>query len=107
MNEVERARAENGEILQRTLEGQISFIESARRVNGLVEAAGFDRLSEPFVTFVAIDSQTDEIPLGNVRELWHPDAVEKHGAEWDRAEAWAKQFGEKGCRDGLALAQAG
>ena len=106
MNDAERARAKIAHALENALDGQISFIEAAREVNRLVEAAGFDRLSEPFVTFVAIDSETDAIPLGNVRGLWHPDAVAKHRPDWDRAEAWAKHIGEQACREAIVLVRA-
>jgi hypothetical protein len=85
------------------LAGQLSYIEGARIVNGWSHDAGIDRLSVPFVTFVAIDSETDAIPLGEVRDLWASDAVAKHSAEWERSEAWAKQHGELACREALAL----
>jgi hypothetical protein len=103
MDNIEHARAEIGNLLERALLGQTSFIETARAMNGLVEEAGFDRLSEPFVRFVGIDSETDHIPLGKVRDLWQTEAIERHRADWDGAEAWAKQFGEQACREALEL----
>jgi hypothetical protein len=106
MNDVERARSKIAEALESALGGKVSFIDAARTVAPLVESAGFDRLAEPFVTFVAIDSETDDLPVARVRELWQPDSVAKQLPDWDRAEAWAKQIGETACRDALALLRA-
>jgi hypothetical protein len=99
----ELARAKIEETLNLMLTGQVSYIEGARIVNGWSHEAGFDRLSEPFVTFVAIDSETDAVPIGKVRDLWAADAVAKHLAEWESAEAWAQQCGEPACHKVLAL----
>ena len=44
------------ETLEQMLAGKLSFIEGCRVVTGLIGKAGYDRLSEPFVRFVAIDS---------------------------------------------------
>jgi hypothetical protein len=108
MSDTERllARDKLGEALSQMMGGNLSFIEGSRIVNGLTEAAGYDRLSEPFVAFVAIDSETDAVPIGKVRDLWHPDAVAKHTDEWCQSEAWAKQVGEPACREALALMRA-
>lgn len=103
MENTDLARAKISDALKLMLAGQVSFIEGARIVNGWSHNAGFDRLSEPFVTFVAIDSETDDVPIGKVRELWAADAVAKHTEEWERAEAWAKQCGEPACHLALAL----
>ena len=105
MSETERllAREKLTETLDQMTGEKLSFIEGSRIVSRLIEAAGYDRLSEPFVTFVTIDSETDAVPMGSVRDLWHPEAVEKHAEEWSRSEAWAKQIGEPACREALEL----
>ena len=69
----------------------------------LAYAAGFDHLAKPFVTFVGIDSETDTVPVGKARDLWHPDAIERHAAAWAHSEAWAKEVGESACHDALEL----
>lgn len=85
------------------LGGRISFIEGSRIVNDLATAAGFDRYEDPFVRFVAIASETDAVPIGDVRELWHPEAVIKHAEEWARAESWAMEYGKAACSEALAI----
>jgi len=107
MSDTERvlARAKLVRALRQMLDRELSFIEGSRIVSGLVEKAGYDPLSEPFVRFVAIDSETDAIPVGKVRDLWHQDAVAKHAKGWTESEAWARQLGEHACREGLNLLQ--
>ena len=85
------------------MDGSISFIEGSRIVNDLATAAGFDRYEEPFVRFVAIASETDAVPIGDVRKLWHPEAVIKHAEEWARAESRAMQYGKAACSEALAI----
>jgi hypothetical protein len=105
MSDTERLRAREKLIraLEQMVGGNLSFIEGSRVVSGLIDRAGYDRLSEPFVRFVAMDSETDSVPVGKVRDLWHPDAVEKHAEAWSLSEAWAKQIGEPACREALEL----
>ena len=105
MTDTERflAREKLIETLEAMMGGKLSFIEGSRIVSRLIETAGYDRLSDPLVTFVAIDSETDAVPMGQVRDLWHPDAVAKHEKKWSQSEAWAKQVGEPACPEALKL----
>ena len=105
MSETERllARDKLARTLEQMLDGKLSYIEGSRALNSISKAAGYDWLSEPFVTFVAIASETDAVPMGKVRDLWHPDAIAKHAGKWNQSEEWAKQVGEPACREALAL----
>jgi len=89
--------------LKGMLDGSVSFIEGSRIVSDFLTAAGFDRYEEPFVRFVAIASETDGVPIGDIRKLWHPEAVIKHTEEWARAESWAMEYGEAACSEALAI----
>ena len=105
MNNTEHLRAgiKLAETLELMLHGKLSFIEGSRTVIRLVETAGFDSLSEPFVTFNLIDSETDAVPIGKVRDLWDEDAVVRHALDWERSEAYAKLYGEPACHEALLL----
>ena len=103
MEDEDVARAKIAETLRGMLTGQFTYIEGARIVDSLSNAAGFDRYSEPFVTFVGAASESDEVPVGDVRDLWSSEAIAKHSAEWKRTEAWAKEFAEPACHAALAL----
>ena len=54
-------------------------------------------LEEDLTVFVAIDSETDHLPLGKVRELWSQAALERLEPEIAEAEAWAKEYGVRAC----------
>ncbi|HET6942885.1 MAG TPA: hypothetical protein VFH89_12055 [Sphingomicrobium sp.] len=90
MSDTERivARERLVETLKRMAGGELSFIEGSRIASRLTDTAGFDRLSEPFVVFVAIDSETDAVPWGRCatcgirmpsRSMPRIGAGQKHG----------------------------
>lgn len=97
MGDAIRARVKIEQAIESALDGRIGYIEAARAVRPLLKAAGFDGLSEPFSTFVAIDRETDEIPVGEAKKT----------PELDRAEAWAKECGEPAFRKALSPVRKG
>ena len=84
------------------LDGECSYIEGSRRILRKLEGARIDGQLEPFVTFIAIDSETDAIPVGTQLEHWADAAITRFRADWDAAEAWAKDYGEAACRETIA-----
>ena len=103
MDQKQRTRLEMIETLEQMLANELSFIEGSRALSVLLHSADVDRLSDPFVTFVAIDSETDDIPLGDTRSLWSKQALEQHAAKWRQAEDWARRVGEPASRAALAI----
>jgi hypothetical protein len=95
---VERVRADIIDNAQRMLAGQLPFIDGVRAIYDMLMNAELDSLEEPWVGFTVIDSETHAVPIGDVRERWHPVARMKFAAEWDRAELYAKSKGEPVCR---------
>jgi len=83
------------------LAGDCSYIEGTRLICGLLDSARLDRLEQPFIRFVGIASETDEVPIGQVRERWHPEAKIKLETDWGDAERYAKTSGEPACRQAL------
>lgn len=62
------------------LEGRIGVIEAARELSRL--RFDLDAEDDPdFRVFVAIDSETDHLPVGTVRRDWGPDALEAKDRE--------------------------
>jgi hypothetical protein len=72
-----KARSQIMETAQHMLDGGISYIEGSRLICGLLEQARLERYDAPFVVFVAVDSETDHLSIGEVRDRWHPDATIK------------------------------
>jgi len=46
------------------LNGRVGIIDGARKLNDLRVALGIYHLDDDFVGFVAIDSETDTLPIG-------------------------------------------
>jgi hypothetical protein len=80
------------QIAQDALDGEISFIEAARSLCGITRAdptiAEDDRR-----LFIAISSETDNLPVGRLRQEWHPDFLHEKDVEIARCEAlWGNQI---------------
>jgi len=59
------------------LSGSIGIIEAARQIAGTrLYADDIEQLrDEDYVTFVGIDSETDHLPLGQIRQHWCVEAL--------------------------------
>jgi hypothetical protein len=79
------------------LNGSLSFIEGTREVLALSSLAKLDQFDPDILPFVGAYSETDALPLGEVRELWAPDALEKLKPEFERKERWARELCQEAC----------
>ena len=79
------------------LSGEIGIIVGARRLSGLGDKVGADR-DPDFIFFVAIDSESDHLPIGEVRQRWNPDALRVKDAEVAEIEAFHRQEAFEICR---------
>ena len=66
------------------LAGRLGVIETARVLAQLAFWAHL-RSDEDLETFVAIDSETDILPVGDVRNYWAPEALKREDAKIDQA----------------------
>lgn len=57
------------------LNGTIGIIEGSRTLHGLGHEECADDLDPDFSIFVVIDSDTDHLPVGDVRKMWLEDAL--------------------------------
>jgi hypothetical protein len=89
-------------IAQDMLAGKLSYIEGARKMAAPWFAAKLDRFDADFLPFVGIDSETDALPMGEMRAHWQAAALKALQPEIDEKEAWARQFGEPHCRNLVA-----
>ena len=77
------------------LAGQVGPIEAAR---SLARFRGIDKhLDEVLVTFVVVDSETDALPLGEVRELWNTEALKRQDIEIAKAESRYREMVSDAC----------
>ena len=73
------------EVAQAVLAGRIEMIAAAR---ALVSLAHTDAVAhvEDRKFIIAVDSETDDLPIGEVRKLWDPSALKEKDVEIARAE---------------------
>lgn len=90
------ARREIGKIANAMLSGSLSFIEGSRQLWELGLGEDLERDADLQV-FLLIDSETDALPMGELRKLWNADALAKLQPELDRAEEWARSVGLSAC----------
>jgi hypothetical protein len=78
------------------LAGQVGPIDTAR---SLARFRGIDKqLDQILVTFVAVHSETDALPLGAERKLWNPEALKRQDIEIAKAESWCREMVSGACR---------
>ena len=72
------------------IEGRLGVIEAARVIAKLGYWTSL-REDPDVAAFVAIDSETDSLPLGEVRKLWADHALVRLDAEIEKAEGFYRQ----------------
>src|SRR5688572_25757107 len=93
-----RDEAKIVEIAHAMLDGAVGIIEGSRRINDLRAALGIYHLDEDFVGFVAIDSETDTLPIAEVRTLWNEEALVEKDREVEEAERLYRERALEDCR---------
>ncbi|CAO4194016.1 hypothetical protein [Methylorubrum extorquens] len=99
---IERCRSEIADTAQQMLDGHCSYIEGSRKILEKFDCACVNGQREPFISFVAIVSETASIPVGNQLGHWADAAVARFRPDWDEAELWAKEYGEAACRKAIS-----
>lgn len=83
---------------QSMLDGDLSFVEGASKVLALRNfLGGLDDRDADFDVFVAIQSETDHLPLKEHQSNWSPDALKRLEPEFIRTEEWASSFASGAC----------
>jgi Protein of unknown function (DUF2489) len=85
------------DVARRMLDGSVGIVEGAR---SLVALSSRVRAEEDpdFLVFVAIDSETDHFPIGDVRGHWNRDALAREDATRSQFEEESKQEAQDACR---------
>jgi len=95
---IEQVRTQIIYTAQDMLDGKRSYIEGSRMIASLIEPAHLNRHEPPFLKVIAISSETDNVPVGQIRDRWHPEAKLKLEEEWATSELYAKSQGEAACK---------
>jgi hypothetical protein len=94
-SEAERQRARD--VAQAVLDGKTTFLEAVRT---LVSLAHTDAVAdvEDRMLIIAIESETDDLPIGEVRRLWAPSALEEKDKVIARSEEFYRGQFLEACR---------
>jgi len=82
-SEQERVKAQN--IAQAVLDGRTTILEAARALFSLAHTEAVPDVEDRRL-IIAVESETDDLPVGEVRKLWAPDSLKEKDVEIARAE---------------------
>lgn len=99
---VKSIRRQVVETAKAMLRGQIGFLVGSRRLCALRHEVDVADGDADFLTFVAIDTETDALPLGDLRQHWCAKALAALEPEIQSAEAWAAEIGSDACKSLIA-----
>jgi hypothetical protein len=80
-----RAKSQVLALAKQLLTGQISAVAASRKLSPLRHGLESE-LAEVLLVFAAIDSETDTLPIGEVRQRWSREALERKDREITEAE---------------------
>jgi len=85
-NEIKAQRAKAIKTAEEMISGKIGIIAGVRIMSGLRFDTELPEDDEDFLALVAIDSETDDLPVGSERELWSAEALREKDIEIQRCE---------------------
>lgn len=95
----DQARAEVVAAAQAILSGELGIIEGARVLSSLSSRLVDSWATDPeFQVFGVLDTETDHLPVGRVREFWDPAALAEKDAIVQGIEAGSRAEVEEACR---------
>lgn len=95
---VDKQRKRVGEIARGMLDGSVDYLEGARKLCSLRLQVEVDEHDPDFWAFVGVDSETDHLPIGEVRKHWSKQSLVRHEPEIQKTTEWAKEFSITQCR---------
>ena len=88
-------------ICEAALADEIGIIAASRRLSALGLEL-FERRHEDFITFDAVDSETDDLPVDTERKNWSAESLKQKDAEIAEAEILYKNDVIAACRKLIA-----
>ncbi len=102
---IEKCRHAAIQVCQDVLAGKRPLISAVRQLRQLLAELGVDDHQDDFVAFVVLDSEADHLPVGPVREQWHPEALALKDKEIAEVEKSYKFEVHEACKRLLRLLQ--
>ena len=85
------------EIARGIISGELQLIAGSRKLWRLGSEIEAERDAD-FTFFCALDSETDHLPIGEVRERWNPDALREQDSEIMKIESFYRERALETCR---------
>jgi hypothetical protein len=82
---------------RQVLGGNLGIIEGYRALVALGNEADIEHLDEDFLTLIAVDSETDALPVGPERRLWDSEALRAQDRAIEDAEALYAEAVHRAC----------
>lgn len=98
MSETNDARRRVVAVAEAVLSGRVGVIEGARQLVALRSSVTNNDLDDDFIAFIAIDSETDTLPVGEVRKLWAADSLIAKDREIEGTEELYRDGAVEACR---------
>lgn len=83
-------------VARAVLDGEVGIITGSRKLRRLGFELG-DETEPDFITFIAVDSETDHLPIGRERENWSEEALRRKDIEVSESESLYRERVLKAC----------
>ena len=95
---IEKKRTRVHELSSGMLDGSIHYLEGAIELSSLRFEVDVSENDQDFITFTAVASEIDHLPIGSPRQYWSKEAMERHEPEIQESINWAKEFSLPQCK---------
>ena len=96
-DETKAQRAKAIKTVEEMINGKVGIIAGARIMSGLRFDTELPEDDEDFLVLVAIDSETDDLPVGPERVQWSAEALREKDLEIQRCEELYRQDAIDAC----------
>ena len=94
---IDSVRTRIGHAAKEMLNGNKNYLEGAIEIASLYHEAEIEENNTDFNIFIGISSETDHLPIGEMRKNWSKEALEKYEAEIQKTTKWAKDISLNQC----------
>lgn len=95
---INSVRIKIGHTAQEMLNENKNYLEGAIEIASLYHEAEIEKNDTDFNIFIGISSETDHLPIGEMRKNWSKEALENHEAEIQKTTKWAKDISLTQCK---------
>lgn len=95
---IQKQRKCAAEIARGMLDGSIHYLEGSIELSSLRFEVGLPENDKDFLAFTGVASAVDHLPIGEQRQYWSQEALDRHEAEIQQSIEWAKEVSLSECK---------